>query len=151
MGLLYPLLVWEPNTGTSGAHAVDLRIDDVGARGAEPATGLSLPEAKAKGFTFPTAAAAYWWWILILYMFYCMAAICDEYLVPAVDKICERFHIPEDVAGATLVAFACNGPELLTNVCGIFVTKSSVGMGTIVGSAIFNVLIICASCPLCSP
>jgi K+-dependent Na+/Ca+ exchanger-like protein len=80
-----------------------------------------------------------------------MAAICDEYLVPAVDKICERFHIPEDVAGATLVAFACNGPELLTNVCGIFVTKSSVGMGTIVGSAIFNVLIICASCPLCSP
>ena len=30
--------------------------------------GLSLPEAKAKGFTFPTAAAAYWWWILILYM-----------------------------------------------------------------------------------
>ena len=29
----------EPIAGTSGAHAVDLRIDDVGARGAEPATG----------------------------------------------------------------------------------------------------------------
>lgn len=84
-------------------------------------------------------------------MFYVMSNVCDTYLVPAVDALCARFGIPEDVAGATLVAFACNGPELLCNVCGIFVTKNSVGMGTIVGSAIFNVLAIVGACPLVAP
>uniref|UniRef100_A0A7S2MZK5 Sodium/calcium exchanger membrane region domain-containing protein n=1 Tax=Zooxanthella nutricula TaxID=1333877 RepID=A0A7S2MZK5_9DINO len=80
-----------------------------------------------------------------------MSVVCDDYLVPTVDAICDYFRIPEDVAGATLVAFACNGPELLTNVCGIFVTKTSVGMGTVVGSAIFNVLVITGACPMVSP
>jgi K+-dependent Na+/Ca+ exchanger-like protein len=144
--LLYPFLVWRPSevAVAPANHAVDLHVEAVPTPDAEQAAGMSLS-------ALPTDPAAYWWWVLILYMFYCMAAICDEYLVPAVDKICERFHIPEDVAGATLVAFACNGPELLTNVCAIFLTKSSVGMGTIVGSAIFNVLCITAACPLASP
>merc|ERR1719191_1860847 len=84
-------------------------------------------------------------------MFYVMAVVCDDYLVPAVDVICEVFHIPEDVAGATLMAFACNGPELLTNTCAIFITHSSVGMGPIVGSAIFNVLVIVGCCPIAAP
>jgi len=96
----------------------------------------------------PTAPAAYWWWLLILYMFYVMAVVCDDYLVPTVDIMCERWAITEDVAGATLMAFACNGPELLTNTCAIFLTHSKVGMGTIVGSAIFNVLVITGACPL---
>jgi len=91
------------------------------------------------------------WWPLIFYMFYVMSVVCDEYLVPTVDAICAHFSIPDDVAGATLVAFACNGPELLTNICGIFVTKTSVGMGTIVGSAIFNVLVITGACPMVAP
>lgn len=95
--------------------------------------------------------AAYGWWPLIFYMFYLMSVVCDDYLVPAVDAICAHFRIPEDVAGATLVAFACNGPELLCNVCGIFVTQTDVGMGTIVGSAIFNVLCITGACPVVSP
>jgi len=102
-------------------------------------------------FTFPTTPGAYYWWAIIVYMFYVMSIVCDDYLVPAVDCICEKLHIPDDVAGATLIAFACNGPELLTNTCSIFLTKASVGMGTIVGSAIFNVLVITGSCPIVSP
>ena len=31
--------------------------------------------------------------------------------------ICERFGIPDDVAGATLMALGCNGPELALNMC----------------------------------
>jgi len=96
----------------------------------------------------PTAPMAYIWWLLIVYMFYVMAIVCDDYLVPTVDVMCERFQIPEDVAGATLMAFACNGPELLTNACAIFITHSAVGMGTIVGSAIFNVMVIVGACPI---
>ncbi|CAK9003921.1 unnamed protein product [Durusdinium trenchii] len=96
-------------------------------------------------------AEAYLWWPLILYMFYLMSVVCDDYLLPAVDAISARFHIPDDVAGATLVAFACNGPELLTNSCSIYLNDESVGIGTIVGSAIFNVLVITGCCPLVAP
>jgi|EP00927_Polykrikos_kofoidii_P065302 K+-dependent Na+/Ca+ exchanger-like protein len=99
----------------------------------------------------PTEPLAYLWWFFIVYMFYVMAAVCDDYLVPAVDIICNRFHVPEDVAGATFMAFACNAPETLCNVGAIFVTHSSMGVGTIVGSAVFNVLVIIGSCPLVAP
>ncbi|CAJ1393367.1 unnamed protein product [Effrenium voratum] len=99
----------------------------------------------------PSNPEAYAWWPIILYMFYLMSVVCDDYLLPAVDAISARFHIPDDVAGATLVAFACNGPELLTNSCSIYLNDSSVGMGTIVGSAIFNVLVITGCCPLVAP
>ena len=99
----------------------------------------------------PVDAEAYAWWPVILYMFYLMSVVCDDYLLPAVDAISARFHIPDDVAGATLVAFACNGPELLTNSCSIYLNDESVGIGTIVGSAIFNVLVITGCCPIVAP
>mmetsp|Transcript_42834 Transcript_42834/g.79849 ORF Transcript_42834/g.79849 Transcript_42834/m.79849 type:complete len:389 (+) Transcript_42834:21-1187(+) len=99
----------------------------------------------------PTDPEAYVWWPIIFYMFYLMSVVCDDYLLPAVDAMSERFHIPDDVAGATLVAFACNGPELLTNCCSIYRNDASVGIGTIVGSAIFNVLVITGCCPIVAP
>ena len=46
--------------------------------------------------------------------------------------ICERFHIPDDVAGATLMALGCNGPELALNTINIF-QPSSIGVGAVVG------------------
>lgn len=106
---------------------------------------------KSVSMELPLDAEAYVWWPVILYMFYLMSVVCDDYLLPAVDAISARFHIPDDVAGATLVAFACNGPELLTNSCSIYLNDESVGIGTIVGSAIFNVLVITGCCPLVAP
>ena len=43
---------------------------------------------------------------------------------------CCRQHLssPAWNAGATLVAFACNGPELLTNSCSIYLNDESVGL-----------------------
>jgi len=65
-----------------------------------------------------------------------------EYFVSAIKVCVEKFNIPEDVAGATLMALGCNGPELFTNFIAIFITHSDVGVGTIVGSEIFNLLMI---------
>ena len=48
----------------------------------------------------PSNPEAYAWWPIILYMFYLMSVVCDDYLLPAVDAISARFHIPDDVAGA---------------------------------------------------
>ncbi|XP_078144827.1 sodium/potassium/calcium exchanger 3 [Centroberyx gerrardi] len=81
-----------------------------------------------------------------MYMFYALALLCDDYFVPSLEKICERLHLSEDVAGATFMAAGSSAPELFTSVIGVFITKGDVGVGTIVGSAVFNILCIIGVC-----
>lgn len=50
--------------------------------------------------------------------------------------------------GATFMAAAASSPELFINAVGTFLTKSDIGVGTIVGSAVFNVLAVPACCGL---
>lgn len=65
-------------------------------------------------------------------------------LVPALNVIATHYNIPSDIAGATLMAAGASSPELFSSIVSLFVTHSSLGLGTIVGSEIFNQLIICA-------
>ncbi|XP_026463944.1 sodium/potassium/calcium exchanger 3 [Ctenocephalides felis] len=51
-----------------------------------------------------------------------------------------------DVAGATFMAAATSAPELFVNVIGTFITEGDLGVGTIVGSAVFNILAVAACC-----
>nr|XP_029539917.1 sodium/potassium/calcium exchanger 3-like [Oncorhynchus nerka] len=81
-----------------------------------------------------------------MYMFIALALVCDDYFVPSLEKICERLHLSEDVAGATFMAAGSSAPELFTSVIGVFITKGDVGVGTIVGSAVFNILCIIGVC-----
>ncbi|GAA6225861.1 sodium/potassium/calcium exchanger 3-like [Lates japonicus] len=79
-------------------------------------------------------------------MFCALALVCDDYFVPSLEKICERLQLSEDVAGATFMAAGSSAPELFTSVIGVFITKGDVGVGTIVGSAVFNILCIIGVC-----
>jgi len=86
----------------------------------------------------------------ILYMFYAIAIVCDNYFVPTLDVVIEKFSIAPDVAGATFMAAGGSAPELFTSVIGVFIVVSDVGIGTIVGSAVFNVLFVIAACAFAS-
>jgi Ca2+/Na+ antiporter len=46
------------------------------------------------------------------------------------------------------MAAGSSAPELFTNVVGTFVTEGDLGVGTIVGSAVFNILGVTALCGL---
>ncbi|XP_058912863.1 sodium/potassium/calcium exchanger 4 isoform X2 [Kogia breviceps] len=83
-----------------------------------------------------------------LYLFYALAIVCDDFFVPSLEKICEKLHLSEDVAGATFMAAGSSTPELFASVIGVFVTHGDVGVGTIVGSAVFNILCIIGVCGL---
>lgn len=87
----------------------------------------------------------------ILTMFYGIAILCDNYFEPALECICESLNLKEDVAGATFMAAGGSAPELATSLLGVFVTYSDIGIGTIVGSAVFNVLFVIAICAILSP
>lgn len=75
-----------------------------------------------------------------------LVTVCDEYFVAALEEMCERWSISEDVAGATFMAAGGSAPELFTSMLGVFVAESEVGFGTIIGSAVFNVLFVIGLC-----
>ena len=83
-------------------------------------------------------------------MFLAIAIVCDEFFVPSIEVIVESLNMSPDVAGATFMAAGGSAPELFTSFFGTFVSKSSVGFGTIVGSAVFNVLFVIGCCAIFS-
>ncbi|XP_058950478.2 sodium/potassium/calcium exchanger 3 isoform X3 [Pocillopora verrucosa] len=90
---------------------------------------------------------AYGWLALhifcVLVIFVALAIVCDDFFVPSLEAISEKLDLSEDVAGATFMAAGSSAPELFTSVAGVTV-ESDVGIGTIVGSAVFNLLVIIA-------
>lgn len=86
----------------------------------------------------------------MLYTFFGIAIVCDEFFVPALEVIVERLDLAHDVAGATFMAAGGSAPELFTSLIGTFISRSQVGFGTIVGSAVFNVLFVIGMCAIFS-
>nr|XP_014086568.2 sodium/potassium/calcium exchanger 4-like [Bactrocera oleae] len=86
--------------------------------------------------------------LLALYCFWLLAVICDDYFLPAIELICQALQMRADVVGATFMAVATSSPELFMNCVGTFVTKGDIGIGTIVGSSVFNLLAVPACCGL---
>ncbi|CAK0812216.1 unnamed protein product [Prorocentrum cordatum] len=93
-------------------------------------------------------------------MFFAQHHVCDAYFVPAINvfvtamrksksKFAQRWG-EEAVAGATICALGCNGPELFTNLISLY-TGSDAGIGVVVGSEIFNLLIIVGAATICAP
>ena len=82
----------------------------------------------------------------IMYMFYGLALVSRYFFVPALFVMAEKLGICSDVAGATVMAAGRSAPELFTSVIGVFIAYSEVGIGTIVGSAVFNIVSVIAAC-----
>ncbi|XP_045502287.1 sodium/potassium/calcium exchanger Nckx30C isoform X2 [Colias croceus] len=131
------------------------------ARAGEPnATNVTAdPDLEEKTPLFPTdlfteeqrrSGAVIFHVIGMGYMFVALAIVCDEFFVPALDVIIERLAIRDDVAGATFMAAGGSAPELFTSIIGVFVSFDDVGIGTIVGSAVFNILFVIGACALFS-
>ncbi|XP_022121468.1 sodium/potassium/calcium exchanger 4 [Pieris rapae] len=79
-----------------------------------------------------------------LYAFTLLAIVCNDYFIPCVELICEDLKIPQNVAAATFMSVATSCPEFFVNVISTFLTQSDMGIGTIVGSALFNILGVAA-------
>ncbi|XP_023219250.1 sodium/potassium/calcium exchanger 3-like [Centruroides sculpturatus] len=77
---------------------------------------------------------------IMAYLCATLAIVCDQYFVPSLEKISECLRIPTDVAGATFMAIGTSSPELYSALIGSFITEGDIGIGTVVGSAVFNIL-----------
>jgi len=86
-----------------------------------------------------------------LYMILALSIVCDEFFVPALEEISSerRLNLSMDVAGATLMAAGGSAPELFTSFIGTF-KQSDIAIGTVLGSQVFNVLLVIGVCSLLS-
>lgn len=82
--------------------------------------------------------------LVIMASVYVLAIITEEYFIISLDKLSTRMEIPSDVAGASLMAMGSSAPEICIALIAVFIGGShgEVGIGTIVGSAVFNILVI---------
>lgn len=78
--------------------------------------------------------------LVLAYLCCMLAIVCDEYFVPCLERLSDALKISSDVAGATVMAVGTSSPELYSAIIGSFVTEGDIGVGTIVGSAVFNIL-----------
>jgi Ca2+/Na+ antiporter len=81
--------------------------------------------------------------VALLISFWGLAIVCEDYFVPALNILCDDYKIPDDVAGATLMAAGNSSPEFFSVIISLFITHTTLGVGTAIGSAIFNHLCIC--------
>lgn len=108
----------------------------------------------------PSATVGCLWFLVIGYMFFAQHHTCDAYFVPAINVFCDKMSRSknkwlqrwgeEAVAGATICALGCNGPEMFSNLISLY-TGSDAGIGVVVGSEIFNLLCIVGGTALASP
>jgi K+-dependent Na+/Ca+ exchanger-like protein len=82
--------------------------------------------------------------VIIFFAFLGLAIVCDEFFQPSLEEISEVLSLSPDVAGATFLAAGSSAPELFTSIGDVFGPANSMGLGTIVGSAMFNILVIVA-------
>ena len=66
-------------------------------------------------------------------------------------SVAKRFHIPDLVIGLTIVAFGTSAPELVISVVSSLQGSAEMAIGNVVGSNIFNVLMIVGCTALVLP
>ena len=92
--------------------------------------------------------------LIIIVSVYLLSIITDEYFIISLDEISRKLHLPNNVAGASLMAMGSSAPELAIAIFALFTARgahSDVGIGTIVGSAIFNILVITGVSAIANP
>ncbi|CAK0881287.1 unnamed protein product, partial [Prorocentrum cordatum] len=96
-------------------------------------------------------------WLVILhvigigYMLLGLNTVCDVYFTGALEEMVENWNVQDDVAGATFMAAGGSAPEFFTALIGTTIVENDVGFGTIVGSAVFNVLFVIGLCGWVAP
>ena len=83
--------------------------------------------------------------IIILLSFYTLFRISSRFFVDTLERISQKYKLSSDITGATLMAAGSSSPELFIVIFALLIggNHQSIGTGTIVGSALFNILVIC--------
>lgn len=74
-----------------------------------------------------------------------------DYFVEGASSIAKRLHIPSVVIGLTIVAFGTSAPELAVSVSAALKGSNDIAIGNVVGSNIFNLLMVVGCSAIIKP
>ncbi len=82
--------------------------------------------------------------LAMIFSFVLLARIVDNFFVASLDRISKDLRLSSDAAGATLMAVGSSAPELFVALFSVLKPGDHevIGIGSIVGSALFNLLFI---------
>ncbi len=80
--------------------------------------------------------------ILLLVVGFALVIKGADFLIDGASSLAKRYHVAELTIGLTIVAFGTSAPELVVNVIAAIKGYDNVSMGNIIGSNIFNLLLI---------
>jgi len=105
----------------------------------KPAPSAELHEHEGEEFAGPGSL-----WLGVLYIALGLGALVigSDLLITGATGIARAFGVPETVIGLTLVAVGTSLPELATSIAAAFRGHSDVAVGNVLGSNIFNALLI---------
>lgn len=83
------------------------------------------------------------WIVWVVICCYALMIVCDRFFVKSLDVIAKKWNMSDDIAWATIMAVGTSAPEFFTALMALFSWgKAGLWAGTIIGSAIFNILCI---------
>ena len=91
------------------------------------------------------------WQLILLVVGFFLLIKGADWFVEGASKIADRFHIPQIVIGLTIVAFGTSAPEAAISITAALNNNADITIGNVVGSNIFNVLVILGVTALIRP
>ncbi len=82
--------------------------------------------------------------IAFLVMSFIILNYSTDYFVRGLGVLSKRFKIPGSIVGATIAAMGSSAPEFGTSAFSVAFEAPTIGLGTIIGSAIFNITLLVA-------
>jgi len=92
-------------------------------------------------------------WVIVLLLVFglIMLPLGAEFTVTSASNIARTWNVSDEVIGLTVVAIGTSLPELATTLMAVLRNKSSVALGNVVGSNIFNITAIMGITAMVAP
>ncbi|KAA0723843.1 Sodium/potassium/calcium exchanger 1 [Triplophysa tibetana] len=90
-------------------------------------------------------------WVLLhiaalIYTFFALVFVCEEFFIPSLGILTEKLNVSSDLSAVNFMAAGGFVPEFFMSLTGLFLSSGRVGVGVVVGSGFFNVLVVTGAC-----
>ena len=89
--------------------------------------------------------------ILILVIGFVLLIKGADFFVEGSSSVAKKFHVPAMLNGMTIVAMGTSLPECAVSVTASLANNNSLAVSNVIGSNIFNLMVVCGACALFSP
>lgn len=79
--------------------------------------------------------------LILLISLYLIYLVSEKFFIGSLEIIAKKLKLSPEITGATFMAVGSSAPEFFTMLFAVF-RQEDIGAGTIIGSAIFNILVI---------